>query len=103
MWLLPVDPTLAGYRRVFEYPQITLGYQNSAIYTLFGRLVNVSLTILMAYPLSRRDFYGRRLIMMVLVFTMMFNGDLIPLYLTVCGVGILNTRLAMILPQAMAV
>ena len=103
VWLLPVDPTLAGYRTVFEYPQITLGFQNSAIYTVFGTLVNVSLTILMAYPLSRRDFYGRRLIMMVLVFTMMFNGGLIPLYLTVRGVGILNTRLAMVLPQAMAV
>ena len=61
------------------------------------------MTILIAYPLSRRDFYGRKVIMMALVFTMMFFGGLIPTYLTVRAVGILNTRLAMVLPQALAV
>ena len=61
------------------------------------------MTILIAYPLSRRDFYGRKVIMMGLVFTMMFYGGLIPTYLTVRAVGILNTRLAMVLPQALAV
>ena len=103
VWLLPVEPTLNGYRTAFEYPQIMRGFQNSAIYTVFGTLLNVVMTILVAYPLSRRDFYGRRVIMMALVFTMMFNGGLIPLYLTVRSVGILNTRLAMVIPQALAV
>lgn len=103
VWLLPVDPTLDGYRTVFAYPQIMVGFQNSAIYTLFGTLVNVTMTILLGYPLSRRDFYGRNVIMMALVVTLMFYGGLIPTYLTVRSVGILNTRLAMILPQAVAV
>lgn len=103
VWLLPVDPTLDGYRTVFAYPQIMTGFQNSAIYTFFGTLVNVTLTILLGYPLSRRDFYGRNVIMMALVVTLMFYGGLIPTYLTVRSVGILNTRLAMIFPQAMAV
>ena len=103
VWLLPVEPTLHGYRTALAYPQIVGGFQNSAIYTAFGTLINVAMTILIAYPLSRRDFYGRKVIMMALVFTMMFNGGLIPLYLTVRAVGILNTRLAMVLPQALAV
>ena len=103
VWLLPVEPTLHGYRTAFQYPQIMRGFQNSVIYTTFGTLLNVAMTILIAYPLSRRDFYGRKVIMMALVFTMMFNGGLIPLYLTVRAVGILNTRLAMVLPQALAV
>ena len=79
------------------------GFLNSVFYTLFGTLTNVFLTILLAYPLSRRQFYGRKFIMMVLVFTLMFNGGLIPLYLTVKKVGLLNTRLALIIPQAVAV
>ena len=103
VWLLPVEPTLHGYRTAFAYPQILRGFQNSAIYTAFGTLINVAMTILIAYPLSRRDFYGRKVIMMALVFTMMFFGGLIPTYLTVRAVGILNTRLAMVLPQALAV
>jgi putative aldouronate transport system permease protein len=103
VWLLPVEPTLHGYRTAFAYPQILRGFQNSAIYTAFGTLINVVMTILIAYPLSRRDFYGRKVIMMGLVFTMMFYGGLIPTYLTVRAVGILNTRLAMVVPQALAV
>ena len=103
VWLLPVEPTLHGYQTAFAYPQILRGFQNSVIYTAFGTLINVVMTILIAYPLSRRDFYGRKVIMMGLVFTLMFYGGLIPTYLTVRAVGILNTRLAMVVPQALAV
>jgi putative aldouronate transport system permease protein len=103
VWLLPVDPTLAGYSAVFKHPAIMRGYANSAFYTFFGTLINIVVTVLIAYPLSRKEFYGRKFIMLGLVFTMMFSGGLIPLYLTVRNVGILNTRLAMLIPQAMQV
>jgi putative aldouronate transport system permease protein len=103
VWLLPIEPTLAGYEAVAKHPGVLLGYMNSAIYAFFGTLVNVILTVMLAYPLSRRTFYGRKLITLALVFTLMFNGGLIPLYLTVRELGILNTRLAMIIPQALAV
>ena len=103
VWLFPVEFTMLGYTTVFTHPNIINGFLNSAFYTFFGTLTNVFLTILLAYPLSRKQFYGRKFIMMVLVFTLMFNGGLIPLYLTVKKVGLLNTRLALIIPQAVAV
>lgn len=103
VWLLPVEPTFAGYEAVFKHHLITLGYGNSAFYTFFGTLISVFVSIFVAYPLSRKDFFGRKSIALALVFTMMFSGGLIPLYLTVRRIGIMNTRLAMLIPQAMHV
>ncbi|WP_309119906.1 carbohydrate ABC transporter permease [Paenibacillus sp.] len=103
VWLLPVEPTLLGYKTVFEHHQVIVGYMNSAFYTFFGTMMNVALTIMLAYPLSKRNFYGRQAIMMILVATMLFEGGLIPYYLTIKSLGILDTRWAMLLPQALAV
>ncbi|MBM7567267.1 carbohydrate ABC transporter permease [Paenibacillus sacheonensis] len=103
VWLLPVDFSLAGYRAIFSNPQIMTGYGNSLFYTVFGVLINVSLTVMMAYPLSRSTFYGRGVLMGLLVVTMMFSGGLIPYYLTVKNLHLLDTRWAMLLPSAMAV
>ncbi|WP_052487003.1 carbohydrate ABC transporter permease [Gordoniibacillus kamchatkensis] len=103
VWLLPVEPTLKGYRAVFENPQIVKGYLNSLFYTGFGTAISVALTITAAYPLSRKDMYGRNVIMALFVFTMLFSGGLIPYYLTVKGLDLLNTRWAMVLPGALAV
>ncbi|GIN72486.1 sugar ABC transporter permease [Bacillus sp. J14TS2] len=103
VWLFPVDFSLAGYKAVFDNPNIILGFRNSILYTIAGTLVNVVLTIMIAYPLSRKTFYGRGLIMAVLVFTMLFDGGLIPYYLVVKALGLLNTPWAMILPGAVAV
>ena len=103
VWLLPVEPTLVGYETVFRHSTIFIGYVNSAFYTVFGTLINIFVTVLVAYPLSRKDFFGGKFIVLALVFTMMFAGGLIPLYLTVRRVGILNTRLAMLIPQALHV
>ena len=103
VWLLPVEPTLVGYETVFRHSTILLGYVNSTVYTVFGTLINIFVTVLVAYPLSRKDFFGGKFIVLALVFTMMFAGGLIPLYLTVRRVGILNTRLAMLIPQALHV
>lgn len=103
VWLLPVDFTLEGYKAVFRNPQIIFGYLNSLYYTVIGTAVNVALTVMLAYPLARKTFYGRNFIMVILVITMMFEGGLIPLYLVVKNLHILDTRWAIILPGAMAV
>ncbi len=103
VWLWPVQPSLIGYTTVFKSVGIMMGYKNSLIYTLFGTIVNVVMTILAAYPLSRKDFVGRNLLMGVFAFTMIFQGGLIPTYLVVKSVRLLDTRLAMIIPSALSV
>jgi putative aldouronate transport system permease protein len=103
VWLWPVDPSLAGYEAVFRNKGILPGYANSAFYTLFGTLINVAVTIMAAFPLSRKDFYGRGFFMFLLTFTMLFSGGLIPYYLVVRALGMVDTRWALLIPSAMAV
>ena len=103
VWLWPVEPSLAGYNAVFQNSQIGLGYLNSFIYMVLGTSVNIFMTLLAAYPLSRRDFYGRGVFMFIFTFTMLFSGGLIPRYLLVRSLGMLDTRWAMVLPAALAV
>jgi multiple sugar transport system permease protein/putative aldouronate transport system permease protein len=103
VWLWPVEPTLDGYQAIFRYNTIVRGYLNSIFYLVVGTLVNVAMTILAAYPLSRRDLYGRNWIMVLFVFTTLFSGGLIPTYLVVRHLGLLNTRWALIIPSALAV
>jgi putative aldouronate transport system permease protein len=102
VWLWPIDPTVEGYKLVFQSSEIWLGYGNTLFYTVVGTFINVLLTIMIAYPLARRDFYGRNTLMFLVTFTMMFSGGIIPTFLLVRSVGILNTRWAMILPNAVA-
>ncbi|HWV23360.1 MAG TPA: hypothetical protein VNZ58_04150, partial [Thermomicrobiales bacterium] len=94
MWLWPIDPTLDGYRAVFRNPKILTGFKNSLFYTVVGTFISVALTILAAYPLSRRDLTGRGPIMFLFMFTMIFGGGLIPTFLVVRETGLLNTRWA---------
>ncbi|EKN65265.1 binding-protein-dependent transport systems inner membrane component [Neobacillus bataviensis LMG 21833] len=103
VWLLPVEPTLLGYTTVFKNPQILQGFSNSLFYTVVGTFISVSVTIMLAYPLSRKTFYGRKLIMILLVFTMIFDGGLIPLYLVVKNLNLIDTIWALLLPSALAV
>jgi len=102
VWLGPVDFSLRGYEVAFSNPQIITGYANSLYYTFFGTLISVTLTVLVAYPLSRRTLFGRDAIMIFITFTMIFYGGLIPTYLVVKNLGMLNTRWALLIPQAMA-
>jgi putative aldouronate transport system permease protein len=101
--LWPVEPSLDAYKVAFGDPQIMRGYLNSFIYAIGGTLISVTLTIAIAYPLSRRTFFGRNVIMSVLIFTMLFSGGLIPTYLVVQDLGMLNTRWAMVIPSAIGV
>ncbi|WP_249863185.1 carbohydrate ABC transporter permease [Paenibacillus konkukensis] len=103
VWLLPVEPTLRGYQAALGNSQVVVGYANSAFYALFGTLISTTLTVMMAYPLSRKSFYGRSVLTFLLIFTMLFSGGLIPLYLVVKNLGLVDSRWALLLPQAMAV
>lgn len=103
VWLWPVEPTLEGYKAVFGHKKITAGFYNSFVYTLFGTIISVILTILAAYPLSRKDLAGKNIIMFLFVFTMLFSGGLIPTYMLVKDLGMLDTRWAILLPSALSI
>jgi len=102
IWLLPKGLTLEPYRLVFENESIWRGYYNTIIYTAIGTLINIIMTVLAAYPLSRKDLPGYQFIMIIIVFTMFFNGGLIPLYLLVRDLGMANTMWALIIPSAIS-
>ena len=103
VWLLPSSPTLKGYKTVFDYPDVWTGYGNSVFYTVFGTLINVFMTILAAYPLSRKDLKYRKPIIMLFTFTMLFNAGMIPNYLLIRDLHLLNTRWALLIPGAISV
>lgn len=100
--LFPVEPTLLSYKTVFEYDAIWIGFVNSIIYTAAGTLVSMLLTLLAAYPLSRDDFRGKKVLSSIFLFTMMFSGGLIPTYMLVKNLGLMNTMWSIILPTAVS-
>ena len=101
--LLPVQPTLDGYATIFQYGPIWLGYRNTLFHTIVGTLINMAVTLPCAYALSRRDFVGRNVLSIFFAFTMFFSGGLIPTYLVVKQLKMLNTVWALLLPTAMSV
>ncbi|MBD2867102.1 carbohydrate ABC transporter permease [Paenibacillus arenilitoris] len=103
VWLLPVNPTLDGYKAVFEYRYIWIGFSNSLFYAVLGTALNVVMTILAAYPLSRPNLDGKRFFMLLLVFATMFSGGLIPSYMLVKDLSMLGTRWALIIPAALSI
>lgn len=98
--LWPVNFSLAGYKAVFQHKLILSAYGNSLFYMVVGTCINVVLTMLAAYPLSRSDLPGGKGIMLMFTFTMVFTGGLIPTYLLVSKLHMLNTRWAMLIPGA---
>ena len=103
VWLFPVEPTLAGYEAVFKNPQIPRSFLNTIYLTVFGTMINIALTVMLAYPLSRRTLFGRGVITGFITFTMLFSGGLIPSFLLIKGLGLYNTYWALILPGAVSV
>lgn len=95
---LPMQPTLVAYQRVFRNELIMTGYQNTLFYTLLGTALNVAVTTMMAYPLSRHDFAARRPITMLTAFTMLFSGGMIPTFLVVKNLGLIDTVWSLVLP-----
>ena len=103
MWLYPVDITFAGYQMIFQNDEIWRGYLNTILYTGLGTFINLAVTIPAAYALSRKDFFGRGFFTGMFVLTMFFSGGLIPTYLVVRDLGLIDTIWAMVLPNAAAV
>ena len=96
--LLPVNPTLRAYQMVLNYRNLWVGFKNSFIYMISGTGLSLFTIILAAFPLSRKEFYGRNVITFIFAFTMYFSGGLIPTYLLVNSLGMLDTRAVMIIP-----
>lgn len=103
VFLWPVDLSVEGYKAVFKNRQIVSGALNSVFYTGVGTLVNLVMTTLAAYPLARRTLPGRSIIMKLFVFTMFFSDGMIPNYILLMNLHLLNTRFALILPGAISV
>ncbi|WP_422656880.1 carbohydrate ABC transporter permease [Paenibacillus sp. EC2-1] len=96
--LAPLDIDFGAYKAVFENPMITTGYRNTLIYVVAGTIINLIATAIGAYVLSRRDLYFKNILVMLIVITMFFGGGLIPTYLLINNLGMLNTIWAMLIP-----
>ena len=104
MILWPVNLTLENYEEVFKNQSIITGYRNSLIILVSGTALNLVMTVLAAFPMSRRDLWGRNVMMKLMTFTMFFSGGLIPTYLLITRtLGLMNSWLALILPGAISV
>lgn len=103
VFFLPVNPTLAAYKLVFNHPEIWGAYGNTIKYTLIGTSINILMTVLGAYPLSRNDLYGKRILMGFVTFTMFFSGGLIPSFLLIRDLGLLDSMWAILLPTSVSV
>jgi len=102
VYFLPVELSFEGYKMVFQDQNIITGFKNSTIYTFLGTAINMVMTILIAFPLSRRKLPGRKLIMFVVTFTMFFSGGLIPTFLVVERLKMVDTIWAMVIPTAIS-
>jgi len=100
--LWPVAFSLRGYEAVFNYKSVFIGYRNTIFYTLLGTGINVSITLLAAYPLARSPLPGRKFFTFLFTFTMLFNGGLIPNYLLMRDLHIINTIWVMVIPGAIS-
>ena len=101
--IFPVDFDITGYKLIFEDERIWKGFGNSLLYTLLGTIIQVTCQMLCAYPLSRKDFKGRKVINLMLVLTMFISGGMIPTYLILSELQITDTLLAIILPGCISV
>jgi putative aldouronate transport system permease protein len=100
--IIPRGFNVRAYEEVFKYQNIWSGYRNTVLYTVCGTVVNLVLTVCGAYPLSRKQFYGRRVFTFFIAVTMFFSGGLIPTYLVMRSYKLLNTFWVMILPGAIS-
>lgn len=103
IWLFPKGLTLDGYERIFADSTIWIGYGNSLLYAVVGTAISLAITLMAAYPLARKDLIGRGPIMWFFVFTMFFGGGLIPTYLLIKDLNMINTIWALVVPGAAGV
>ncbi|MBR4061341.1 MAG: carbohydrate ABC transporter permease [Lachnospiraceae bacterium] len=98
VWIWPVDFSLSSYQNVIKYEAVWLGYRNTIFYTVVGTIMNVIVTLFCAFPISQRRFAGRKFVNKMLFITMVFSGGMIPNYLLVKQLHMLNTVWAILIP-----
>lgn len=101
--LFPVEFSLDGYEAVFSKPDIWHSYLNTIIYTVIGTVINVSMTMMAAYPLSRQKLKGKNIVMFIFTFTMFFSGGMIPSYILMKDLHLIDTVAVMVIPGALSV
>jgi len=101
--IFPVEFSLEAYKRVLAYDDLWIGYRNTIFYTLTSTVYSVFSTMLAAYPMSKKDLFGKKQIMYFFTFTMFFGGGLILNYLLMKSLGLLNNPLVMIIPGGISV
>lgn len=100
VWLWPVELSFQAYKNVFASKSIILGYGNTIYYAVVGTAINMVLSVMAAYPLSMPDIKGKNFVTILITFTMFFSGGIIPSYLNVRDLGLLNSRWAVMIPGA---
>lgn len=103
VWLYPIGFSLNSYKLVFENPDVWQAYSNTIFYTVAGTALNVIMTLLLAYPLSRPVFFAKKSLTVFLAFTMFFGGGLIPTFILVNKLGLYNSRWALVILGAVGV
>lgn len=103
VYLWPVDFTLEGYQAVLSKPDIPRAYLNTGFYTLMGTVINVAMVMCAAYPLTRKKLKGRNVFTFIFTFTMFFSGGMIPFYILMVRLHLIDTIWAMLLPGALSV
>ncbi len=100
--LWPVEPSLKGYEVIFNYDSVWIGFANSIFYTVVGTCINMILSVLAAYPLSRPNYQGRGVVTVMFTMTMIFSAGMIPTYLMMSKLHLTNSRLGILLSGAIS-
>ena len=95
--------TLLSYERIFRYKLVLSGFLNSLFYVTAGTSLNLALTVFLAYPLSRKDLRGLAVIGIFVLIPLFFRGGIVPTFLVVNSLGLVNTRWAVILPAGLSI
>lgn len=103
VWLLPEDFTIKGYEAIFKDSSIIRGFLNSLYITVVGTGINILMTVMMAYPISRKKFYGRKAFTMFMMITMFFGGGLVPTFLLINHLHMYNTFWAVMVPGCVGI
>lgn len=103
VWLFPVGFTLKGYTAAFKHPDLMRGFFNALTLTVLGTSINIVVTVMMAYPLSRKTFYGRNAITLIMTVTMFFGGGLVPTFLLINQLHLYNTYWALVIPGCVGI
>ncbi len=103
VWLFPKGLSFEAYITILENQRIWLSYYNTIWYTVVGTIINIIMTIIAAYPLSKKKFCLQKIVMIMITFTMFFGGGLIPLFILINRLGLYDTRWVMVLPNAVGV